>query len=45
MFGSLGDHLHFGGDVKPSVPGRPGLISLRLFQAFVSHYYSGKPEG
>ena len=25
-------------------PGGPGSISLRLFQALVSHYYSGKPE-
>ena len=25
-------------------PGGPGSISLRLFQALVSHYYCGKPE-
>ena len=25
-------------------PGGPGSISLRLFQALISHYYSGKPE-
>ena len=34
----------FGGDVKTVSPEGPGLISLRLFQALVSHYYSGKPE-
>ena len=25
-------------------PGGPGSISLRLFQALISHFYSGKPE-
>ena len=37
-WGGVSPHPLIGGDIKPR-SGRPGL-----FQALVSHYYSGKPE-
>ena len=30
---------------KAVSPGGPGLISLKLFQTLISHYYSGKRKG